>query len=139
MDQLSNFINEIEGIVAQDIPQSEVVGLVENSLRKLFESDFELPEEYRQASTDTERYARHLVHMAPDKSFSVVAMVWSEGQKSPIHDHNNLWCVECVMEGELEITACNLTEYVDDNHVRFEMSPPIISSAGGTGSFDTSV
>ncbi len=33
------------------------------------------------------RPAAYLVHRPPDRSFSVVSMVWGQGQKFPIHDH----------------------------------------------------
>jgi len=43
-------------------------------------------------------YQCHVLHVEPDGSFSVTAMVWRPGQVTPIHDHVT-WCVFGVMEG----------------------------------------
>ncbi|MFF4355113.1 cysteine dioxygenase [Streptomyces sp. NPDC001530] len=38
------------------------------------------------------------VHAEPDGSFSVVALVWLPGQRTPVHDHVS-WCVTGVHQG----------------------------------------
>jgi predicted metal-dependent enzyme (double-stranded beta helix superfamily) len=43
-------------------------------------------------------YRCHLLHVEPDGSFSVTAMVWRPGQVTPIHDHVT-WCVFGVIQG----------------------------------------
>jgi 3-mercaptopropionate dioxygenase len=43
-------------------------------------------------------YQCHVLHVEPDGSFSVTAMVWRPGQVTPIHDHVT-WCVFGVMQG----------------------------------------
>jgi predicted metal-dependent enzyme (double-stranded beta helix superfamily) len=43
-------------------------------------------------------YRCHLLHVEPDGSFSVTAMVWRPGQITPIHDHVT-WCVFGVIQG----------------------------------------
>jgi 3-mercaptopropionate dioxygenase len=50
---------------------------------------------------DPERYRQHVLHVADDGAFSVVALVWLPGQATPIHDHVT-WCVVGVHEGEEE-------------------------------------
>jgi 3-mercaptopropionate dioxygenase len=47
---------------------------------------------------DPETYRQHLLHVAPDGAFSVVALVWLPGQTTPIHDHL-AWCVVGVHRG----------------------------------------
>ena len=47
---------------------------------------------------DPDHYRCHLLHVEPDGSFSVTAMVWRPGQVTPIHDHVT-WCVFGVMQG----------------------------------------
>jgi predicted metal-dependent enzyme (double-stranded beta helix superfamily) len=42
---------------------------------------------------------RHLLHVDPDGSFSIVALVWRPGQKSGIHDHVS-WSVHGPIVGE---------------------------------------
>lgn len=43
-------------------------------------------------------YMCHVLHVEPDGSFSVTAMVWLPGQVTPIHDHVT-WCVFGVAQG----------------------------------------
>lgn len=45
-----------------------------------------------------EGYAQHLLHVAPDRGFSIVSLVWLPGQATPIHDHVS-WCVVGVYSG----------------------------------------
>ena len=43
-------------------------------------------------------YECHILHVEPDGSFSVTAMVWRPGQITPVHDHVT-WCVTGVIQG----------------------------------------
>ncbi|WP_272475448.1 cysteine dioxygenase family protein [Baekduia alba] len=45
-----------------------------------------------------ERAAGHTLHVEPDGSFSITAVVWRPGQQTPIHDHTT-WCVFGVVQG----------------------------------------
>jgi 3-mercaptopropionate dioxygenase len=45
-----------------------------------------------------DEYRCHVLHVEPDGSFSVTAMVWRPGQVTPIHDHVT-WCVFGVVQG----------------------------------------
>lgn len=47
---------------------------------------------------DPDDYRCHVLHVEPDGSFSVTAMVWRPGQITPIHDHV-AWCVFGVVQG----------------------------------------
>lgn len=47
---------------------------------------------------DAAGYRCHVLHVEPDGSFSVTAMVWRPGQVTPIHDHV-AWCVFGVVQG----------------------------------------
>lgn len=49
-------------------------------------------------------YARRLLHRDPARRYTVLVLAWAPGQGTPIHDHPNLWSVEGVLEGELEVT-----------------------------------
>ena len=57
--------------------------------------DLLLPE---QRIGDPAGYRSHLLHVAPDGAFSLVALVWLPGQATAIHDHLS-WCVVGVYEG----------------------------------------
>ena len=45
-----------------------------------------------------ERYRQHLLYVAPDGGFSVIALVWLPGQKTSIHNHLS-WCVVGIYQG----------------------------------------
>jgi predicted metal-dependent enzyme (double-stranded beta helix superfamily) len=52
-----------------------------------------------------DRYARRLMHRAPQDRYTVLAMVWGVGQGTPLHDHAGTWCVECVYRGRIRVTS----------------------------------
>jgi predicted metal-dependent enzyme (double-stranded beta helix superfamily) len=66
-----------------------------------------LPPAAREGCAD--RYTQHILHVAPDRSHSVVSLVWYPGQITPIHDHVS-WCVVGVYEGEESQTRYHLAE-----------------------------
>lgn len=49
---------------------------------------------------DPERYVRHLLHADPLGRFSVMALIWHPGQRTPVHGHRT-WCAYLVLQGEL--------------------------------------
>jgi len=51
-----------------------------------------------QRAGDSAGYRQHVLHVEPDGSFSVTAMVWLPDQVTPIHDHVT-WCVFGVIQG----------------------------------------
>ena len=54
----------------------------------------------RRSSRD--HYRTNVIHVDPRGAYSVVALVWKPGQRTPIHSHRS-WCVVGVHEGrELE-------------------------------------
>lgn len=61
-----------------------------------------------QREPDPNHYRQHILHVEPDGSFSIVALVWLPGQETPIHDHVS-WCVVGVHEGEEFETRYRLT------------------------------
>ena len=62
-----------------------------------------------QREPDPNHYRQHVLHVEPDGSFSVVALVWLPGQETPIHDHVS-WCVVGVHEGQEFETRYRLEE-----------------------------
>ena len=47
-----------------------------------------------------ERYARHVLYADPQSRFTILALVWSGGQFSPVHAHHT-WCAYAVHRGSL--------------------------------------
>src|SRR5690349_4040541 len=66
-----------------------------------------------------EDYTAHTLHVEPDGSFSIVALVWRPGQITRIHDHLT-WCVLGVIRGveHEELFDADLNVIGEsDNHV----------------------
>jgi predicted metal-dependent enzyme (double-stranded beta helix superfamily) len=61
-----------------------------------------------QQAGDPSAYRQHLLHVAPDGAFSLVALVWLPGQATPVHDHL-AWCVVGVHRGAEHETRYALT------------------------------
>lgn len=72
------------------------VGLVADVLRRHLPGPEILTPEQRLGSPDGP--TGHLLHVEPDGSFSVTAVIWRPGQTTPIHDHLT-WCVVGVLQG----------------------------------------
>jgi len=66
---------------------------------------------------DHSTYRQHILHVEPDGSFSIVALVWLPGQSTPIHDHVS-WCVVGVHLGEESETDYELAGDAEDLHLR---------------------
>jgi len=81
----------------------------------------------------TEHYARRELYHSPEHDYCVVAMTWSPGQGTPIHDHAGMWCVEGVWCGALEVVQYELCER-DGQRYRFVAAGVIQAGAGSAGS-----
>jgi len=90
--------------------RNDEAGLVEVTRLRLLQLVGEpnvLPASAREGSPD--RYTQHVLHVSPDRSHSIVALVWYPGQRTLIHDHVS-WCVVGVYEGEEWQTLYRLAE-----------------------------
>jgi 3-mercaptopropionate dioxygenase len=85
---------------------SETIDAVCAALRPALSAPDLLQPEHRIG--DPAAYRSHLLHVAPDGAFSVVALVWLPGQATAIHDHL-AWCVVGVYEGAEHETRYRLT------------------------------
>src|SRR5436190_13201744 len=94
--QLTALTDTIRERVRQPVPASETAELVADALRP-FLSARDLLDEHQRVG-DPARYLQHVLHVEPDGSFSIVALVWLPGQETPVHDHV-AWCVTGVYEG----------------------------------------
>jgi predicted metal-dependent enzyme (double-stranded beta helix superfamily) len=59
-------------------------------------------------------------------------MTWGPGQGTELHDHAGIWCVECVLDGELAVTQFDLVESRDDRY-RFERRQSVRAGIGTAG------
>lgn len=79
-----------------------------------------------------DHYARHPVFEHPEGDFAAIAMVWGPGQGTPIHDHGGLWCVECVLDGTIEVTSYR-PEPGPDGRAQFVAEDRIRAGVGEAG------
>ncbi len=66
-----------------------------------------------QCQPDPDNYRQHILHVEPDGSFSIVALVWLPGQMTPVHDHV-CWCVVGVHRGQESETRYEVRTDGDD-------------------------
>jgi len=83
-------------------------------LRALLAHDGWLAPEHRVGHPD--HYTQHLLHVAPSRRLSIVALVWLPGQRTPIHDHVS-WCIVGVYEGRERETRYRAVEVDGVDHL----------------------
>lgn len=128
---MQNVVQKLERAVTSSEDVKCVVEAVRTSLIARLTIRGWLPEDAMVVSH--EGYARHLLHRDPAGRFSVVAMVWAPGQKTPIHDHAGVWCVEGVYSGCIRVTSYDMKG--DDGELfRFERCRQIDQGVGCAGS-----
>ena len=89
-----------------------------------------LPDALRQPRPDT--YARRLLHRDPAGRYTAVVMTWGPGQGTALHDHAGMWCVECVVDGEMEVRQYDLLAE-DNGTYRFQPQACIEALRGSAG------
>jgi 3-mercaptopropionate dioxygenase len=104
---------------------------VKDALQSTLRGDgLALPAVFYEARPDT--YARRLLHRDPQGRYTAVVMTWGPGQGTPLHDHAGIWCVECVVDGEMEVRQYDLLETRDERYV-FEPQSRIEAGPGSAG------
>ncbi len=86
----------VRSAIAMHADWSHTAQLVADQLRAHLPSTDVLTPEQRVGSPD--RAVGHTLHVEPDGSFSITAVVWRPGQFTRIHDHTT-WCVFGVIQG----------------------------------------
>ncbi len=111
---LRDLIRSVRKVLQTEEDSAKVGAAVANLLRPcLHLKNFLRPEQF--ASCD-QSYRQHILHVEPDGSFSVVALVWLPGQATPIHDHVS-WCVVGVYRGQEHETVYELSGEENDQHL----------------------
>lgn len=110
----------------------EVTTAVRNTLCELIRTGvLKLPDDVKRPCCD--HYARRLLYRSPDHQYTVLAMVWGPRQGTPLHDHAGVWCVEGVLEGEIDVTQYGLLEE-DEDRFHFEPVGTVRAGIGTAGS-----
>jgi predicted metal-dependent enzyme (double-stranded beta helix superfamily) len=89
-----------------------------------------LPESFRRPKPDS--YARRLLYRDDELGFTALVMTWGPGQRTALHDHAGIWCVEGVLEGEMEVVRYELLEE-KDGECRFADRGSVHATAGTAG------
>jgi predicted metal-dependent enzyme (double-stranded beta helix superfamily) len=92
--------------------------------------ELRLPDRFRHYRPDS--YCRRLFYRDEELGFTALVMTWGPGQATPLHDHAGIWCVEGVVEGEMEVTRYDLQEEAA-GRCRFEHRGTVRATAGSAG------
>jgi len=115
--RLSALVAGIRTAVDRHAGWADTAQLVADQLRRHLPTPDVLTAEQRLGSPDG--YRGHTLHVEPDGSFSIVALVWRPGQFTRIHDHIT-WCAFGVIQGvehEERFDADGNEIGSSDNHV----------------------
>ena len=117
-----------EAVQLADVPA--IAGRIKEELEAFAAGGLLLPERFRQ--TAATHYSRRLLHRDPELGFTAVVMTWGPGQRTALHDHAGIWCVEAVVEGEMEVTRFELAERNGD-FCRFVERGRVRAGVGSAG------
>ena len=90
-----------------------------------------LPERFLQTKPDG--YCRRLLHRDEELGFTAVVMTWGPGQRTALHDHAGIWCVEGVLEGRMEVHRYEQMEETEPGVFRFVERETLSAHAGEAG------
>jgi predicted metal-dependent enzyme (double-stranded beta helix superfamily) len=126
-----HLIHELDAAVRHGDPASAMRAMRSTLCDAIHSGDVRMPDCVFEGCAD--HYARRELYRSPELGYCVVAMTWSPGQGTPIHDHSGMWCVEGVWRGALEVVQYELVEH-DDTRYRFRQAGTMQASAGSAGS-----
>ena len=108
-----------------------ITGRIKRELEGAIHSrEVTLPERFHRTRPDG--YARRLLHRSDALGYTAVVMTWAPGQRTPLHDHAGIWCVEGVVEGRMDVTQYDLVEETSDRY-RFEAKGCVHAAVGSAG------
>lgn len=82
--------------------------------------------------TRADGYARRLLHRSEALGYTAVVMTWAPGQRTPLHDHAGIWCVEGVVAGRMDVTQYDLIREAD-GRCRFAAKGCVHAEVGSAG------
>jgi predicted metal-dependent enzyme (double-stranded beta helix superfamily) len=89
------------------------------------------PDRFRRSKPGA--YCRRLLYRDRELGFTAVVMTWAPGQRTALHDHAGIWCVEGVVEGEMEVRRYELVEERADGLYAFVERGGAHARAGEAG------
>jgi predicted metal-dependent enzyme (double-stranded beta helix superfamily) len=127
---LTELIDRLNAAVQERTPEA-ITRRVKTDLEDLLgRGALHLPARFTTPRTDC--YARRLLYQDPADRFTAVVMTWGPGQGTPVHDHGGLWCVEGVVEGQMQVTQYDVRP--DDGAFSVTaVGAPIAAGVGSAG------
>jgi 3-mercaptopropionate dioxygenase len=118
-----------DAVNAADVPTiaHQIKQVLQDVLRR---QELTLPQRFHVPLQET--YARRLLHRDPGGRYTVVVMTWGPGQKTALHDHAGIWCVECVVDGQMEVTQYELISD-EEGAFRFNEQSRVAACRGSAG------
>ena len=127
---LSDLIAQLDAAVRLGDPAA-ITGRVKRELEGAIQARrVTLPDRFHR--TRAEGYARRLLHRSDALGYTAVVMTWAPGQRTPLHDHAGIWCVEGVVEGRMDVTQYDLVEESAGGY-RFEAKGCVHAAVGSAG------
>jgi len=128
----TELIRQLDEAVATRDDESRCLNVKKVLIDSVSDGRMTLPAAFLQPVPD--RYARRLLHRDPQGRYTVIAMVWGEGQSTPLHDHAGIWCVECVYQGRITVTSYSVRGGDPETGVvKFEPEREIVAGRGEAG------
>lgn len=124
-------IRRLDAAVGQADPEAITSSVRDTLVEMIAAGRLQLPEESRRPAEGS--YARRLVYQSPEHGYVVIAMVWGPQQGTALHDHDGVWCVEGVVEGEIEVVQYDRIE-MDGERYRFAPQGSVRAGQGSAGS-----
>src|SRR5215471_19381832 len=93
---LQTFIADVDLVVDTTDDEHEITKRIAERLSTLLASDYRLPPEFTRPSTD--HHVNYPLHIAAADRWSLAAVVWNIGQRTPVHGHET-WGVVGIYEG----------------------------------------
>ena len=93
---LRTFVDDVESVLATTDDEHEITKLVAERMSALLADGYRLPPEFTRPAAD--RHVNYPLHIAPDDSWSLAAVVWNLGQRTPVHGHET-WGVVGIYSG----------------------------------------
>jgi len=97
MNSFESFIQGFSALLEANPSEKEILDRGADLLGALVKDDGWLPPQF--AVADEHRYRQYLLHLDPQRRFSVVSFVWGPGQQTPVHDHT-VWGLIGMLRGE---------------------------------------
>ena len=126
---IRDLIRRLDAATALDSTAAICEAVKTSLVETIGQRGLDLPVAFTRTSPDV--YARRLLHACD--SYSVVVMVWTAGQGTPIHDHDGKWCVESVYAGTIRVTSYDLVGNPGDEIVSFTKQTEIAAGRGEAG------